>query len=224
MVIFRYQKGYFIMWDKLKEQFNLLKLEKKKLCLITNSDKFQSKDEFLDAIASALQGGVDIIIFRETAYPDNVVVEIATKIRILCDEYGATFIVNNRPDIAIIAEADGVHLGQNDINPQDARTVLGENAIIGKSTHNPDEVIQAINEGVDYIMFEPVADDKFMIDEYISWVNENIDAPVFLAGEINLHNINDIIQKGTKKIALTNAIMYAQVPENTARKMLVYLP
>ena len=63
-----------------------------------------------------------------------------------------------------------------------------------------------------------------MIDEYISWVNENIDAPVFLAGEINLHNINDIIQKGTKKIALTNAIMYAHVPENTARKMLVYLP
>lgn len=212
------------MWDKLKEQFNLLKLEKKKLCLITNSDKFQSKDEFLDAIASALQGGVDIVILRETTYPDNVVVEIASKIRILCDEYGATFIVNNRPDIAMIAEADGVHLGQNDINPQDARTVLGENAIIGKSTHNPDEVIQAVNEGVDYITFEPIADNKFTTDEYISWVNENIDIPTFLAGEIGLNNVNNIVQKGTKKVALTNSIMYAHVPEDVARKILNYLP
>lgn len=212
------------MWDKLKEQFNLLKLEKKKLCLITNSDKFESKDLFLDAIASALQGGVDIVILRELAYPDNVVVEIASKLRILCDEYGATFIVNNRSDIAMIVEADGVHLGQNDISPQDARTVLGENAIIGKSTHNPDEVIQAVNEGVDYITFEPIADDKFVVEEYILWVNENIDVPVFLAGEINLKNINNIIQKGTKRIALTNAIMYAQVPEDFARKMLMYLP
>lgn len=212
------------MWDKLKEQFNLLKLEKKKLCLITNSDKFESKDLFLDAIASALQGGVDIVILRELAYPDNVVVEIASKLRILCDEYGATFIVNNRSDIAMIVEADGVHLGQNDISPQDARTVLGENAIIGKSTHNPDEVIQAVNEGVDYITFEPIADDKFVVEEYLLWVNENIDVPVFLAGEINLKNINNIIQKGTKRIALTNAIMYAQVPEDSARKMLMYLP
>ena len=212
------------MWDKLKEQFNLLKLEKKKLCLITNSDKFESKDLFLDAIASALQGGVDIVMLRENVYPDNVVVEIASKIRILCDEYGATFIVNNRSDIAMIVEADGVHLGQNDISPQDARTVLGENAIIGKSTHNPDEVIQAVNEGVDYITFEPIADDKFVVEEYMLWVNENIDVPVFLAGEINLKNINNIIQKGTKRIALTNAIMYAQVPEDSARKMLMYLP
>lgn len=212
------------MWDKLKEQFNLLKLEKKKLCLITNSDKFESKDLFLDAIASALQGGVDIVILRELAYPDNVVVEIASKLRILCDEYGATFIVNNRSDIAMIVEADGVHLGQNDISPQDARTVLGENAIIGKSTHNPDEVIQAVNEGVDYITFEPIADDKFVVEEYLLWVNENIDVPVFLAGEINLKNINNIIQKGTKRVALTNAIMYAQVPEDSARKMLMYLP
>lgn len=212
------------MWDKLKEQFNLLKLEKKKLCLITNSDKFESKDLFLDAIASALQGGVDIVILRELAYPDNVVVEIASKLRILCDEYGATFIVNNRSDIAMIVEADGVHLGQNDISPQDARTVLGENAIIGKSTHNPDEVIQAVNEGVDYITFEPIADDKFVVEEYILWVNENIDIPVFLTGEINMKNINNVIQYGTKRIALTNAIMYANVPENTARKILNYLP
>lgn len=212
------------MWDKLKEQFNLLKLEKKKLCLITNSDKFKTKDEFLDAIASALQGGVDVVILRETIHPDNVIVEIASKIRILCDEYNATFIVNNRPDIAMLTEADGVHLGQKDITPHDARKILGENAIIGKSTHNPEEVINAINEGVDYITFEPIAKNQKITEEYISWVNENIDIPVFLAGEINKKNINNIIQNGTKKVALTDAIMYAKIPEDIARKIFNSLP
>ena len=73
------------MWDKLKEQLNILKLEKKKLFLITNSDRFLSKDEFLDAIASALQGGVDILMLREKIIPDNVIVELGHKIRTLCD-------------------------------------------------------------------------------------------------------------------------------------------
>ena len=104
------------MWDKLKEQFNLLKLEKKRLYLVTDSEKFISKDDFLDAIASALQGGVDIVQLREKTVPDSVIVDMGHKIRTLCDEYGATFIVNDRPDIARIVEADGVHLGQSDIN------------------------------------------------------------------------------------------------------------
>ena len=79
------------MWSKLKEQFNLLKLEKKRLYLVTNSDKFESKDIFLDAVASALQGGVDIIQLREKNAPDGVIVDLGSKIRMLCDEYGATF-------------------------------------------------------------------------------------------------------------------------------------
>ena len=60
------------MWDKLKEQFNILKLEKKKLYLVTNSDKFVSQDDFLNASASALQGGVDILQLREKSIPDGV--------------------------------------------------------------------------------------------------------------------------------------------------------
>ncbi|MBD5401479.1 hypothetical protein HDR58_01575 [bacterium] len=212
------------MWNKLKEQFNLLKLEKKKLCLITNSDKFVSKDEFLDAVASALQGGVDMIMFRETVIPDSVIVELGHKIRTLCDEYGATFIVNNRADIASIVEADGVHLGQDDICAEDAKLVLGENAIIGITAHNPKEIVNAINQGADYITFEAFPEKGETVEDYIEWVNNNVEIPVFIAGEINMNNIPQHISMGTKKIALTEAIMYSQSPELTARQFLTYLP
>ncbi|MBQ8459669.1 thiamine phosphate synthase [bacterium] len=216
------------MWDKLKEQFNLLKLEKKKLCLITNSEKFISKDEFLDAIASALQGGVDIVQLNEKNIPDGVIVEIGHKLRFLCDEYGATFIINGRLDIAQIVDADGVHLEHEGISIANAREILGKNAIIGQSTNTTKEVIRAFNSGADYITFGPIytTPDKIELSvdvKDVRWINKNIDIPVFSTGEINLDNIHEIVNAGIKKLAITDAIMYAQVPEKTARKFLKYL-
>lgn len=215
------------MWDKLKEQFNLLKLEKKKLYLITNSEKFLSKDEFLDAVASALQGGVDIIQLREKNIPDNVIVEIGHKIRTLCDEYGATFIVNDRSDIAKIVEADGVHLGKEDINVSNAREVLGDNAIVGKTAHTPDEVEKAINDGADYITLGPISlNDKnpHSIDFSIyEWAKENSNIPIFVTGDINSSNIVELTNAGVNKIAITDPIMYAKIPEQSARNFLKYL-
>ena len=216
------------MWDKLKEQFNLLKLEKKKLYLITSSEKFVSRDEFLDAIASALQGGVDIIQLREKSIPDNVIVEIGHKIRTLCDEFGATFIVNDRADIAKIVQADGVHLGSEDINIADAREVLGDNAIIGKTTHSPDEVEKAIKDGADYITLGPISlsnKNPNAIDfSVVEWAQDNTKIPTFVTGDITLNNIVDLTQSGIYKIAVTDQIMYAKIPEQTARNFLKYLP
>ena len=216
------------MWDKLKEQFNLLKLEKKKLYLITSSEKFISKDDFLDAIASALQGGVDIIQLREKSIPDNVIVEIGHKIRTLCDEFGATFIVNDRADIAKIVQADGVHLGYDDINIADAREVLGENAIIGKTTHHPDDIEKAINDGADYITLGPISlnnKNQNCIDfSIVEWAQDNTKIPMFVTGDINLNNIVELTHNGINKIAVTDQIMYAKIPEQTARNFLKYLP
>ena len=216
------------MWDKLKEQFNLLKLEKKKLYLITSSEKFISKDDFLDAIASALQGGVDIIQLREKSIPDNVIVEIGHKIRTLCDEFGATFIVNDRADIAKIVQADGVHLGYDDINIADAREVLGENAIIGKTTHHPDDIEKAIKDGADYITLGPISlnnKSQNCIDfSIVEWAQDNTKIPMFVTGDINLNNIVELTHNGINKIAVTDQIMYAKIPEQTARNFLKYLP
>lgn len=209
------------MWDKLKEQLNILKLEKKKLFLITNSDKFLSKDEFLDAIASALQGGVDILMLREKIIPDNVIVELGHKIRTLCDEYGTTFIINDRADIAHIVEADGVHLGENDISVPDAREVLGHNAIIGKTVTNPDDVIQAVNDGADYVI---IVNNDSIDFEMIKWIYENIDIPTFVTGAIGLDDTAELVAGGVQKIAITEPIMYAKSPEHAARGFLRHLP
>ena len=216
------------MWDKLKEQFNLLKLEKKKLYLITSSEKFISKDDFLDAIASALQGGVDIIQLREKCIPDNVIVEMGHKIRTLCDEFGATFIINDRADIAKIVQADGVHLGSEDISVSDARDVLGENAIIGKTTHTPEEVEKAIKDGADYITLGPISFNPKNTDtidfSIVEWAQDNTKIPMFITGDINLNNVLELTNNGINKIAVTDPIMYAKIPEQTARNFLKYLP
>lgn len=211
------------MWDKFKEQFNLLKLEKKKLCLITNSDKFISNELFLDAIASAIQGGVDIVQLKETTFPDYVMAEIAKKIRIVCDEFGATFVVNSRCDIAQIAEADGVHLEGDSVNISDARTIMGEHSVIGITAYTTEDVIKAYNEGVDYINFAPEFNKKkneIVNADDIRWLNDNIDIPIFITGEINLDNIDMVVKTGASKIALTNALMYAQIPEETAQEFI----
>ena len=216
------------MWDKLKEQFNLLKLEKKKLYLVTNSDKFLSKDIFVDATASALQGGVDIVQLNEYSIPDNVTVEIGRKFRTLCDEFGATYLVNNRVDIARITEADGVHLEQGSISIKDAKEILDDNAIIGKTVHNTQEAYTAAKEGADYLILRPVyinpsASETFD-ENCIYEVKKNIEIPIFLSCDITLNNVERIVQNNDiHKIVVTDSVMYAKVPELAARKFLTYL-
>ena len=208
------------MWDKLKEQLNILKLEKKKLYLVTNSDKFESKEIFIDAIASALQGGVDVVQLCENCLPDNVVVEIGHKLRMLCDEFGATFLINNRSDIAKIVEADGVHLNANSVGIASARIVLGQNAIIGTNILSAQDAINAFNKGFDYI----TADIEYVSKDDLKWINENIEIPLFLSGKITLDNVSGYIQDGIKRISIADEIMYAQIPEKTARRFLKFLP
>ncbi len=215
-----------IMWDKLKEKYNKLILGNKKLYLVTNSDKFDSDDAFLDAVASALKGGVDILQLREKNMPANKIVELGKKIKLLCAEYNAIFIVNDRVDIAAILEADGVHLGQDDMDVASARKILGNNAIIGVSTHAPEQAQKAVQDGADYIGMGPVFTTptkpgrKSVGLEYVEWVSQNIDIPAFAIGGIDLTNVSEVIQHGAKRIAVVRAIINAQSPENAAKEFL----
>lgn len=213
-----------IMWDRIGAHG--AQLDSKKLYLVTNSDKFSSDDEFLDAIASALEGGVDILQLREKNMPAKRIIELGRKIKQLCLQYDATFIINDRVDIAAILEADGVHLGQDDLDVASARTILGENTIIGVSTHAPEQALKAVEDGADYIGVGPVfatptKEGRIPVGlEYVKWASENIEIPAFAIGGIDEENIDEVINAGAKRIAVVRAIINANSPQKAAEEFL----
>lgn len=215
-----------IMWDKLKEKYNQIKLEDKKLYLVTNSDKFRSEDEFLDAIASALEGGVDVLQFREKNMPARRIIELGKKIKQLCLQYDVTFIVNDRVDIAAILGADGVHLGQDDLDVKSAREILGDKCIVGVSTHMPEQALKAVEDGADYIGIGPVfatptKEGRIPVGlDYVKWVSKNVGIPAFAIGGINEENVNEVIDAGAKRVAVVRAIINADSPQKAAEKFL----
>lgn len=225
---FRYESYTLekIMWDKLKEKYNQIKLTDKNLYLVTNSDEFENEDAFLDAVASALKGGVDILQLREKKMPANKVLELGKKLKQLCLQYNTTFIVNDRVDIAALIEADGVHLGQDDLDVASAREILGSNCIIGISTHEPDQALKAVAEGADYIGVGPIfatptKQGRIPVGiEYAKWAAENISIPAFAIGGIDLNNVDEVLNTGIKRIAVVRAIINAKSPQCAAEQFL----
>ena len=132
------------MRSKLKLDYKKIFLNDKKLYLVTNSDNFESDEIFLDRVALSIKSGVDIVQLREKNTTSKRFIYLAQRIRELTSHFGAAFIVNDRVDIAKISNADGVHLGQDDIPVSYAREILGDNAIIGVSTHCPEHAKKAI--------------------------------------------------------------------------------
>lgn len=214
-----------IMWDRLGAHG--AQLDSKKLYLVTNSDKFDSDDYFLDAIASALEGGVDILQLREKDMPAKRIIELGRKIKQLCLQYDATFIINDRVDIAAVLEADGVHLGQDDLDVASARAILGrDKCIVGVSTHCPEQAIKAVEDGADYIGVGPVfatptKEGRIPVGlEYVKWASENIEIPAFAIGGIDEKNVDEVINAGAKRIAVVRAIINAKSPQKAAEEFL----
>jgi thiamine-phosphate pyrophosphorylase len=211
-----------IMWEKLAANKSVI--ESKKLYLVTNSDNFGSEDEFLDAVASALQGGVDILQLREKNMSAKKILELGRKLKQLCSEYGATFIVNDRIDIATILQADGVHLGQDDLDVKSAREILGDKCIVGVSTHAPEQALKAVEDGADYIGVGPVfatptKEGRIPVGlDYVKWVSENIAVPAFAIGGIDGENVDEVINAGAKRVAVVRAIINAKSPQIAAGK------
>lgn len=227
-----YEKLRYQIYDFEKKMWSALKLDLKKyllnnrnLYLVTNSDGFESDDKFLDAVAQALSGGVDIIQLREKKSNARRIIELGHKIRQLTSIYNALFIVNDRVDIAKIVKADGVHLGQDDVEIDYAKEILGSDKIIGISTHERKQAIKAVEQGADYIGVGPVFETptkpgrKSVGLDYVKWASENvIDIPFYAIGGINQENVRDVIEFGAKNIAVVRAIINATSPKEATIK------
>jgi len=175
-------------------------------------------DNLLAIVEAALQGGLDIVQYREKSADDLTRLHLAEKLKQLCHRYNALFIINDRVDLAAAIDADGVHLGQQDMPIAQARQILGCHRLIGRSTTNADEMQQAIQEGADYIGVGPVyptptkAEKPAVGLEYVRHAAACADLPWFAIGGINIDNLNDVLAAQAERVAIVRALMEAENP------------
>lgn len=211
----------YILESSLMRYSNCEKLRKASIYLITSPT-----ENLFNIVESSLKGGLRILQYREKNIDDHSHLKMAKKLCELCHKYDALFIVNNRVDIALAVNADGVHIGQEDIPIKTARKILGPQIIIGCSTTNSLEMKKAVEGGADYIGVGPMNSTpnkprkKTIKSDYLNYVANNCTIPWFAIGGIDINNINDIIALGVKQIAVIRLIMEAENPEEITKSLI----
>ncbi|MBD2775377.1 thiamine phosphate synthase [Iningainema tapete] len=176
------------------------------------------QEKLLETVEAALKGGLTLVQYRDKTANDAVLFEQAKKLRKLCNAYRAIFIVNDRVDLALAVDADGVHLGQLDMPIAIARQLLGPHRLIGRSTTNSEELQRAIAEGADYVGVGPVYETPTKEGkaaaglEYVTYAAKNCSIPWFAIGGIDPNNINDVIDAGATRVSVVRSIMQADQP------------
>ena len=198
--------------------------------LVSSKMIADNRRSVLDTVRGAIAGGVQAVQLREKPGDtcDAVTLAIAAELRELTDEMGKILIINDRPDIAAIVGADGVHLGQHDLPIAEARRLLRPGAIVGRSTHNIAQARTAVQEGADYVALGPV----FETDTKDAGPLAGLDllkqatedpavstAPLVAIGGINASNAAQIIEAGVSCLAICGAICKSDDPKNAAREI-----
>lgn len=176
-------------------------------------------------ISESAAGGASIFQMREKSMEDRELLKHAQNLRLWTRKANALFIVNDRPDIARLVEADGVHLGQTDLPVRDARRILGPDAIIGVSTHTIEQVRAAILDGADYIGVGPTFPSTTKTFETLSGLNFVREAfsatslPAFALGGINTDNIRDVRRAGGTRVAVSAIVATADEPRSIVQQL-----
>lgn len=189
------------------------KLQQSLLYLVTSPH-----ERLLEIVESALQAGLTLVQYRDKTADDRDRYEMAQKLRHLCDRYQALFLVNDRVDLALAVNADGIHLGQQDLPIEQARQLLGPDRIIGCSTTNPEEMQRALNARADYIGVGPVYETPTKPGkaaaglDYIRHAAVHATVPWFAIGSVDPNNIHEVVAAGGERVAVVRAIIHAEQP------------
>lgn len=196
-----------------------------RLYLITDRHQCAPGHTLFSALEAALQGGVTAVQLREKDLTPIELLEYARRLRTLTRKYDAKLLINDRADIALAAEADGVHLTEHSMDIGSARKVLGENKLIGVSTHSLERAHTAQQEGADFITFSPIYSTPSKAGygspqglERLREVCAEVDVPVFALGGITPARQAEVQRTGVKGVALISAIMRASDPAATAQR------
>jgi len=180
----------------------------------------------MEVVARALEGGARVIQLREKGISDREFYVEGLKIKPLVRSYGRLFLVNDRVDIAQALDADGVHLGQDDLPLPAARRILGEDKIIGISVRSVEEAKRAAREGADYLAVSGVFPTETKRDvevvlgvEGVRRIREVVDLPLVGIGGIKSHNTGEVIRAGADGVAVVTAVTMAPDVAGACRKL-----
>ncbi len=176
-------------------------------------------------VAEAIRGGADVVQLRDKEAPDASLAAEARRLLDVTRPAGVPLIVNDRIAVALAAGADGVHLGQSDASLAEARTALGPRAIIGRSTHTPEQAVLAEREGFDYIGVGPVFGTPTKPDydpvglELVRFAATSLDVPFVAIGGIDETNVDSVRSAGARAVAVVRALMGAEDPRVSAARL-----
>jgi thiamine-phosphate pyrophosphorylase len=189
------------------------------------AEKFSKERSNIVVVEEMVRAGVRIIQYREKHKEKSIrsMYEECMKIREITRKHDALFIVNDFVDLALLVDADGVHVGQDDLPVPEVRRLVGDK-IIGLSTHSPEQAHQAIEYGADYIGVGPIFETHTKDNvcdpvglQYLDYVIANLSIPFVAIGGIKTHNIKEVCQRGAKTICLVTEIVGAEDIAATVR-------
>ena len=194
-------------------------LETARLYFVVEAD---ASDRLLDA---ALSGGCDLLQLRDKHADDETLLDAADRFRDACDRHGALFVLNDRPELALQCGADGVHVGQDDLPVDAVRRLVGDQMVIGLSTHSPDQFDDGLRSAADYLSAGPIWETPTKEGrpaaglELIRHAASVATKPFFAIGGIDTSNIGEVVAAGASRAVVVRAIRDAADPEAVARTL-----
>ena len=176
-------------------------------------------------LATCIRGGVDVVQLRDKHLDARPLLARAAIAAAVCRDAGVPFILNDRPDLALEAGADGVHVGQDDVPPALARRLLGPDAIVGFSTHAEAELDASVAEPVDYVSAGPVAETPTKPGRpgtgpgYVTYAAAHAGRPVFVTGGVTPATLAPLVEAGARRFVVVRWLTEAADPEANARAL-----
>ena len=188
-------------------------------------DVRSDESAFEQFVIGIIEGGVDIIQLRDKQVDDRTLLSRSRILKncIAASNRNVLFIMNDRPDLAVLAGADGVHVRQDELPAPMVRQMVGS-LLIGVSTHSIEQARQAVLDGADYIGAGPVfeSETKEFADlaglSYLREVTAEISIPAFAIGGVTEKRLEEILQTGIRRVAVSSALLKAEYPEETAKR------
>lgn len=196
------------------------------LCVITDAGLSRGRSH-LEVVRAAVRGGATLVQLREKNASTRAMVELGQELRGLTRKAGVPLIVNDRVDVALAADADGVHVGQDDMPATLARRIIGPNMILGVSATSFEEALRAEQDGADYLGVGPIFATGSKADaappmglDGLSAVATRVSIPIVAIGGISLQNVDAVVEAGADGIAIISAVVGAPDVEQAARLLI----